>query len=636
MIVPMKKFYLIVLDSDVAEMPRRLRNLGVAHVEELQGSGEVFHSLEREKLDAEAAYFLLQNYADKKAKPRGAPAGSTAADRDLDAAKALVDRISELKKEFDRLVEKTGQLTREIERVASWGELSASMLPQTASRSFTLFEAPSKDLARIPENLDYIRARAPKGKLRIVVVAPRDESVADLPATFQEFQLPEKSVTEMRLQISSLNERKRKVEETLRELARSIGLVKTYIGALDAELVLERLRSGMPSQERFSYLQGYVPARECEKFKQIAAKNSWGLAFDEPNDGELPPTLVENPPAIRIITPIFEFLGTVPNYREYDISGWFLGFFALFFAMIFGDGGYGSLIVLASVASIVVARQKGRGVGDAQKLFLFLGVTTVVWGALTGSWFGIQFAHLPKLLQNISLPLINGQSPDSESNIKIFCFIIGLVQLSIAHIKNIRRDFPGIKMLAQAGSLLLLVGMFDAALNLVIDAQRFPIQNWALVCIALGFALVFVFGSWTGKLGSSLIESLKGIIPTFLGTVSVFADIVSYIRLWAVGLAGLAISQTVNGMASGIVGGAAGFLFGFILKLFIAAALLLVSHSLNFVLTVLSVVVHGIRLNMLEFSGHLGMEWSGYKYDPLREPSDPSAVLRSTLEETGV
>jgi len=638
MIVPMKKFYLIVLDSDVAAMPARLRKLGIAHVESLQGTGETYQSLEREKADADAVYYLLQNYVDKKSKTVRAQS-SFASDTGIESAKELVDRVSNLKRELDAISERTSQLTREIERAESWGEVSTAMLPQhnTQPRFGLLFyEAPVKELSRIPEKIEYFRVRAPKGKLRIAVMVPPELGSAELPSTFQEFALPEMTGAEMRRQIESLNDKKSELNDALKAQAQSIGTVKSYLEVLDSEITLERLRSGMPAHERFSYLTGYVPTRECEKFKQVAAKNSWGLAFNEPADDELPPTLVENRPAIRIIEPIFEFLGTVPNYREYDISGWFLGFFALFFAMIFGDGGYGSLIVLASGASIVLARQKGKRIGDAQKLFLFLGVVTVLWGALTGSWFGIQFTHLPRFLQNISLPFINGQSPDSESNIKIFCFIIGLVQLSIAHIKNIRRDFHSIKALAQAGSLLLLAGMFDAALNLVIDSQRFPIQNWALACIAIGFALVFIFGSWTGKLGSSLVESLKGIIPTFLGTVSVFADIVSYIRLWAVGLAGLAISQTVNGMASGIIGGTAGFIFGFILKLFIAVALLLVSHSLNFVLTILSVVVHGIRLNMLEFSGHLGMEWSGYKYDPLREPRDPSAAMRTTLEETGL
>lgn len=636
MIVPMKKFYLIVLDKDRKNVPKRLRKLGVAHIEELQGSGETYQSLERERSEVESAYFLLQNYIGKKSKS-GSP--KSLSPLEVDGVKSLVQEVSGLKREMDSLNERTNQLVREIERVESWGDVSAAALVEVnngSGRSLRFFEAPLKEIASLPKELEYMGLCAPKGKLRIALVLGESEKVPELPPSFQEFQLPEFSVSQMRQEIVSVERRKKEIAQAFKDRSEKTPFIEKYLQELESDIVLERLRSGMPNQEHFAYLQGYVPARDCDKFKKIVAQYGWAIAFDDPSDEENPPTLVENPPAIRIIDPVFEFLGTVPNYHEYDISFWFLIFFALFVAMIFGDGGYGTLIVLASLGSIVLGKRKGRHASDAQKLFLVLGIVTVLWGALTASWFGIRFDQLPKMLQKISLNLINGQSPDSESNIKVFCFIIGLVQLSIAHMKNIRRDFPNLKFLSQIGSLLLLAGMFNAALNLVIDATRFPIRSWALWCIAAGFFLVFLFGNWNGKLGSSLLESLKGLIPTFLNTVSVFADIVSYIRLWAVGLAGLAISQTVNGMASGILGGAPGILLEFILKLLIAILLLLVSHSLNFMLTVLSVVVHGVRLNMLEFSGHLGMEWSGYKYDPLREQNRPSAAMESSLEETGV
>jgi V/A-type H+-transporting ATPase subunit I len=103
---------------------------------------------------------------------------------------------------------------------------------------------------------------------------------------------------------------------------------------------------------------------------------------------------------------------------------------------------------------------------------------------------------------------------------------------------------------------------------------------------------------------------MVNIVSVFLGVVNVFADITSYIRLWAVGLAGEAISQTVNTMAGPMLGKAVLFAFGLILIGF--------GHGLNLVLSLLSVIVHGIRLNMLEYSGHLGMEWSGFKYEPFR------------------
>ena len=107
------------------------------------------------------------------------------------------------------------------------------------------------------------------------------------------------------------------------------------------------------------------------------------------------------------------------------------------------------------------------------------------------------------------------------------------------------------------------------------------------------------------------MESVKGIISVLLGVVNVFSDIVSYIRLWAVGLAGAAISNTVNEMAGPLVGHAV---------LFLALVILLVfGHGLNMVLNLLSVIVHGVRLNTLEFSNHLGMSWSGFKYAPFSE-----------------
>ncbi|MFH2115745.1 MAG: V-type ATP synthase subunit I, partial [Spirochaetota bacterium] len=118
----------------------------------------------------------------------------------------------------------------------------------------------------------------------------------------------------------------------------------------------------------------------------------------------------------------------------------------------------------------------------------------------------------------------------------------------------------------------------------------------------------------------AMLDTLKNIISIFLGAVSFFADIVSYIRLWAVGLAGVAISQATNGMASGLLRVSLAFLFG--------AAILLVGHSLNLVMGALSVVVHGVRLNLLEFSGHMNMEWSGYRYEPFKELDDKVSATR--------
>ena len=108
-----------------------------------------------------------------------------------------------------------------------------------------------------------------------------------------------------------------------------------------------------------------------------------------------------------------------------------------------------------------------------------------------------------------------------------------------------------------------------------------------------------------------MLESLKNIISVLLGVVNQFSDIVSYIRLWAVALAGAAISGTVNQMA--------GPMFGKLFMVIFGVVLLVFGHGLNMILNLLSVIVHGVRLNTLEFSQHLGMAWSGVKYRPFSE-----------------
>jgi V/A-type H+-transporting ATPase subunit I len=138
-----------------------------------------------------------------------------------------------------------------------------------------------------------------------------------------------------------------------------------------------------------------------------------------------------------------------------------------------------------------------------------------------------------------------------------------------------------------------------------------PIATIAIVFVAVGFLLNFVFANYEGSIGKSILQSLKEIISVMLSIFNLFSDIVSYIRLWAVGLAGAAIAATVNELAGPMMGK-----FAFMI---VAIILLVFGHGLNMILNLLSVIVHGVRLNTLEFSSHLGMTWSGYKFKPFEE-----------------
>lgn len=267
-------------------------------------------------------------------------------------------------------------------------------------------------------------------------------------------------------------------------------------------------------------------------------------------------------------------------------------------------------------------------------LIALFGLSTVLWGTLTCTWFGLSPEQLPNMLKNLSVPVISNVYADklwslpwtdegvgltTAQNLQIFCFTLALIQLTVAHIMGAIRYKSSAKMLGDIGSILQLCGIYYLVLNLVVNAEVFPfglvlggipIGTVAISLIGVGFLLSFVFSNYEGSIVKSLLASLKNIVSVLLGVVNVFSDIVSYIRLWAVGLAGAAISATVNSLAGPLLGN---FMF-----MILAIVLLVFGHGLNMILNVLSVIVHGIRLNTLEFSSHLDMSWSGHKFTPFR------------------
>ena len=464
-----------------------------------------------------------------------------------------------------------------------------------------------------------------------------------LPEAF-EVPLPRISTIELEEEIRRDEAEISKIEEFYTEKAVYIPSVVKFRKNLECDIEFENVNSGMShenveSENELAWISGYVPTADLEEFKKACSENKWALAYDDPEDEDTEvPTKLRNNKFVSLIYPLTDFLGTVPGYHEFDISGWFLLFFTIFFAMIFGDGGYGLLVLAFALIMAIKNKAAKKPVGSLLGLIILVSCATVIWGAVTCTWFGIPVDKLPSWLTGLSIPWISSAYEDTiwnvpwisdpsigltkSQNLQIFCFALALIQLSVAHIKaaaNNIKSGNGVKAIGDIGSLLQLIGMFWVVLAMVVNGQVFPmlgsignvpVGKIEVSLIAIGFVMSFVFANYEGSIGKSILESCKNIISVLLGVVNVFSDIVSYIRLWAVGLAGAAISETVNTLAGPILGHAV---------LFLAAIVLLVfGHGLNMILNLLSVIVHGVRLNTLEFCTHIGMSWSGVKYQPFQ------------------
>jgi V/A-type H+-transporting ATPase subunit I len=603
MITPMKRAYVVLLDREKREALKELRRLGLLHLEPIQGSGEACDELRTESATLQHAVAALSEY---KAIQDVAAFGLR---EGIEFARGIMRQVAVVSDGLEEAV----AIRKEIERCRPWGDFDPAALAALADKGIVLrlAEIASKKLGNLPATLEYIRLADARGRTMVALLA--DHSL-ELPVDLTEFRVPGKRLSAMQADLVACEARVAAARKALAAKAARRDALSVVQSRLERDLAFESIRSGMAVDETLAWFAGWLPAKDTQRLSQMATRNGWGLILDDPLDEEQPPTRVENNAIVRIIQPVFDFLGTVPNYREYDISLWFLLFFGLFFAMIFGDAGYG-LLMLGATLFVAFKRVGNRkAVGDGTRLFLFLSSLTVLWGMLSGNWFGLAPEVLPAFIKVLALPPLASWNPAAGDNIKVLCFILGTIQLSIAHVKNFIRDFPRPKCIGQLGSLALVLGMYFLVLNLVVDAQRFAIPSFGLYMIAGGFTASFIFGNWETSPVQAILDSLKNIISIFLGTVSFFADIVSYIRLWAVGLAGVAISQTINGMAGGLLRIPLAFIFG--------VMILLLGHGLNLVMGALSVVVHGVRLNMLEFSGHMSMEWSGYRYEPFKESDD--------------
>lgn len=642
MIVPMKKVSLVILDKEKKEALKTLRKIGVVHLEKVEGKGEVLANYKNVSDTLFNASILLSEVKTDKRTFKYETVSNEVA---LQKARRILEIVDRKKELFDQI----SSATSELDRFAGWGELDPQDFEYLKEKGIclSLYEIPSDKMRLISDDVKTILLNTSKSVTRFLVLSdePLTERPEGLPPEAFSIILPDISTNKIIENIKSAKSELDSIQKEFNDSAKYLNSINEYYSSVQKDIEFENIYSGMETESlenenTLAWITGFVPVDSFDVLQKTAKENYWALASDDPAEEDAVPTKLKNNKLVSLIYPLTDFLGTVPGYNEYDISGWFLLFFTVFFGMIFGDGGYGLLVTLVSL--ILILKNKANGKSSPMLSLVFLvGLATVAWGTVTCTWFGLTPEQLPSWLVNLSVtPLSNaadfknGGQPyrlylswsdvglTTGQNLQIFCFTLALLQLSVAHIKGIKRNLKNksLKVLGEFGSLVQLWGMFYVVLSMVVSSQIFPLNlvvngipvgMTAILLVAGGFALSFIFANYEGSLGKSILESCKNIISVLLGVVNVFSDIVSYIRLWAVGLAGAAISNTVNTMAGPLMGHAI---------LFIAAVLLLVfGHGLNMILNLLSVIVHGVRLNTLEFSTHLGMSWSGFKYEPFKE-----------------
>ncbi|QXG43828.1 V-type ATP synthase subunit I [Borreliella burgdorferi] len=605
MIVKMKKVLLLTLSKYKKESLEILRDFGAVHINSCNKNSDSLKKSIDDRRTLMQAFSLLKEDG-------GVKALKSSNGNFLDIAKSIVNLGNEIK-EFQDIKR---SLLHERNLISVWGNFSLENIDELKESNiyiqfFKIQKSEYKNLLR-DLNVNVLLIKNVKNTSYFVSVGEFEQKIE----IADEFKF--------NFDLDYINNKLKVVDEILDQKLTQISLFNKYIDILRDEIKnydqiveFEQVLADMQTDfEDFSYITGFIPAESQEALKNAVLKAGFAAQFADPEENDIIPTYIKRKGIANLAAPIFNILETIPGYKERDISFIFMLFFFVFFGMIIGDAAYGVIFFLIGILLSLSFLLKGKPLTPFHGLIFYLSVSSILYGAMTGTWFGS-----PLILE--MFPILNSfkvsylTEKNSVQNIIFICFSIGVLQISLAHVWNFFRQVkekPHIHSIAQIGWLMCIVGLYYLVLNLILSQSRFPMYNVVYNVIYFGVALVFVFGKQDGSnFFKCILKSFGGIIEQFLTTVSGFADIISYIRLFAVGLAGLSISASFNTMSIPLLKSSN-------IGLIVAGIIvILFGHVLNIMLSLLSVIVHGVRLNMLEFSNHLGQEWSGCAYRPFKK-----------------
>ncbi|MCL1909919.1 MAG: hypothetical protein FWG05_03180, partial [Kiritimatiellaeota bacterium] len=568
----MKRLTLLCVSSAKETALAKLASMGVLHIEAKKTDGAGTTSA---RANAEAAARAL-SVVNAALTAKGKPLSLKTSNNRSNGFQPLVEKINSLADEYIATQETLRTCQTQITKYEPFGDFDPAAAQRLIDTGIpvTLFKAPAKTFVSNNEVVEIIS----RDKESVYGVA-----IGDLPSAFSLqpsafIPLPPRSLAKMREEQTSLTGKLSDIAAQLRGHGADTATLKNQIAECGRDEEYWSAFENMPEADTLevAHISGYIDARKSEAFHRTATTEGWGIALRDPTDDETPPVLLEPPRIFRPITALFKALEIVPGYSESDISVPCYIFFTIFFAMLIGDAGYGLVFLLATLAARFKLRQKmPRPVFILGTVF---SSATILWGVATATYFGIPADVLPASFLH---PVARWFG--DYDNIMFFCFVLGAVHLTLARLWNAILLFPSRKCLAQVGWIGALWGIFLLVCSIIISGFNLP--GFTVPLLGGSVLLIFCFTLGRGELKTGGIE--LGMLP--LNIFGAMGDIISYLRLFAVGLASVQIAENFNLMAAGLP-------LPIWLKIPAMLLILLLAHVLNVTMGGLSVLVHAMRL----------------------------------------
>lgn len=595
MITQMKKYTFLVFHRDYEAFLEQLRNLGVVHITE-KAEGQA---------DDEHLQILLQK-ADqlKKTIAQGAP-----------------DQLLQEKANIEQRIAAT---RKEAERMAVWGDFSAERIAELKIAGYELryFVCPNKQFE--PEW--GIAVTEQGSHTYFVQVSKTGEVLPELPDFCHEQVLNEKSAADLQKDIDGLN------GLLVAQNARIELWAKENIPALEKELQDIRqqidwqrvtLSTDTIAEGSLKLLEGFCPIDKEKELNQLLEQQGVYYQEEDPTEEDKTPIKLHNNWFARLFEPLTGMYGW-PSYQEFDPTPILGPFFLLFFSLCIGDAGYGLALILVGFLiykdKLKIDMFKGMG-----PIIMALGVGSTIVGYLMGGFFGINLFQAEWFPAWAKAPMFNNLGEGMTGKITmagqeydvmmVLAIVIGVFHICLAMTVKaisytIRNGFKN--TLSAWGWLILVVGGIATGILAMLKVLSPEATQIVLIVIGAVSALgIFVFNTW-GR--NPLINIGSGLWDTYQMVTGLLGDVLSYIRLYALGLAGGMLGMAFNQLGEMVLGTTpnVGTWIGFIL-------IITFGHVLNLLMACLGAFVHPLRLSFVEYFKNAGYEGQGILYQPFKK-----------------
>ena len=614
MITKMKKYTFLVFHRDYDAFLEQLREAGVVHINK-KAEGETEDGQLQQQLALSARLQRTISQAEQYLPQGSAPVETGKA---ADDVLALMDEFPAFVAEKQQLAERLAAVRKEQDRMRIWGDFSSEKLDAICKEGWQMqyFSCPASKYEPEWETLYNAVQVAEEGGFVYFVTVNRANEVFDIDA--DEITLNRHNATRLAADADALNGLLVAKQAQLEAWAIAhLGELRQSQALMRQEIDWKRVNLSTTSlaDDTLCLLEGFCPVDNTTELDKMLDEQHIYYTAEEPTEADDTPVKLHNNGFTRMFECLTGMYGW-PVYGEFDPTPILGPFFLLFFALCMGDAGYGILLILFGILTTrkVLNISMFEGLGP---LITTLGIGTLVVGFFLGTFFGIDLYTASWVPESLKGVMIKGKVMGYDIQM-VMALCIGVFHICLAMIiKAIcyTKRFGFKQNIATWGWLLLILGGLVTAILALTKVFSPEVTKWVLIAIGSVSALgIYIFNT-PGR--NPLLNIGAGLWDTYNMATGILGDVLSYIRLYALGLAGGMLGAAFNSLGLMVLGDTpnAGTWIGFIL-------ILIVGHLLNLCMSALGAFVHPLRLSFVEYFKNSGYEGKGHLYEPFAKQTN--------------